>query len=195
MMTSYTARRSLAVVATLALTASAAAQRLEIHAAAGPTWRGAADGRHRSGFDAMTFEGSVTRRVADRFKLRAALGVTVGSASVAIATGAPCDPSGFCPGGGRLGTLIPGTTYRGRAGIAWVVPGTADRLEARAGAGVHAASVSGPDAVLGIDAGISAAIVPWLHIGVDATRFTSDLGVLRWIVTPTIRLRLRSGGR
>ena len=182
-----------AAVAALGLTTAAGAQRLQIEAAGGPTWRRAAAGTNGPGLDAMTLEAGVGLRVARGLRLRAALGTTVGGATEFIAIGAPCDPSGFCPGGGRLGTVVPGEMYHGRAGIAWTVPGAGDRFEARAGAGAHTASVSGPDTVFGIDAGVSAAITRWLRVGVDATRFTTDLGLLRWMVSPSIQLRLRSG--
>jgi hypothetical protein len=178
----------------LGAAASASAQRLELQASAGPTWRGVQSGGHGPSFDALTLEGGVARRVARGFKLRAAVGMTMGGASEVIAISASCIPFVGC-GGGKLGTVVPGAMYHGRAGFAWTLPATGERLEARAGAGVHMGSVSGPDAVLGIDAGVSAVITPWLHVGLDATRLTSELGLLRWLVTPAIQLRLRSGGR
>jgi hypothetical protein len=182
-----------AAFAGLGLTASASAQRLEFDASVGPTWRRAQSGG-LSGFDALTLEGGIARRVGERFKLRAALGATVGSAAEIIPIGAPCVPFvRIC--NGNFGTVVPGAMYHGRAGFAWAVPGAGDRFEARAGAGVHTGSVRGPNTVFGIDAGVSAAITPWLHVGVDATRLTSDLGLLRWLVTPAIQVRLRSGGR
>jgi hypothetical protein len=107
----------------LGAAASASAQRLELQASAGPTWRGVQSGGHGPSFDALTLEGGVARRVARGFKLRAAVGMTMGGASEVIAIRASCIPFVGC-GGGKLGTVVPGAMYHGRAGFAWTLPAT-----------------------------------------------------------------------
>lgn len=53
-----------------------------------------------------------------------------------------------------------------------------------------AASVPGPDAVPGLSAGASLRLPRWLDAGAEATRLFRGLGEVRWLVTPTLRIRL-----
>lgn len=185
---------SLQRFATVALAASlmtaaapGAAQQVQAFLGGGPTWRGT--GTRGASVDAVTVEAGLGTDVAPHLDLRLIGGLTVGGATEALAVGAPCDPDGRCPGG-RLGVLVPGSQYHARAGLAWSVPGLDDRLELQGGAGVYTASVAGPDAVLGLHAGLAALPLRRLGIGLEVARLTSDLGTVRWLVTPSVRIQV-----
>jgi hypothetical protein len=181
-------RVTFAIAALLGTALPIEAQRFQANLSGGPTWRGTSAG---DGFDAMSLTAGVGTKLKGRWSLSIEGGVTLGTSTETIPLGMPCDIATLCQGTGEFGILVPGSLYSGQTVLAWTVPGARDRLEVRGGAGVYGARVVGGDVTMGFSIGGSVAVLPWLHLGADATRLISDLGRLRWMVSPAIQLRLR----